>query len=799
MRLNAIQYALTSEDLLTALHSSTADLGNLYNETMSRIKSQCNQRSELAINVLGWITQVKRPLNIRELCHAIGLQFSEKDFTWDRAPAPETVISSCCGLLILDQYTEQVRLLHYTLLEYIEEQCIFATDKATTIRVCLKSLSAPELKPLASRWRPKLTRLAAMQMHIVRTLPFTVYAATHWLDHVHPGLEDSDCIIAFLADDGKIRSWLEVLDFHNPRQQKQVLQSYLCLFPSDPSSSNYLGVQLAIGKGWAACATVLINKTDVGDKGLCKMLYNIVDNRSEDVLKRVLGWPYLLKFVNCEGGLILHHAVKIGFSNGVSSLIEYGADVDQKDTNGCTPLHVSLENRNEGLARQLLKYGASTQSADLLGNTALHWASRAIASKQLFRELLNHGSQVNSKNSRGETPLHLAIKYGGSSTVWLDTIMRLLLDHGADVNATTTTDWSILHYSCYFPEVAQPTRLLIGQSHIKVDCQNDDGNTPLMLAAKSGTKDIINLLLRNGASVTILNNHGQSALHLALEADCKTDPRTSLNQEMAPREIILRIMDQGADVNICDNDGNSALHLAIVHSNSTVISKEIVLRTKDVNSIGTNNDSALNLAVLRSLNSRAREDQQYSLEMVEELLGFGANVNLQGKHKKTPLHLVVEGLATSTGARLDDLYVLLDTLLEAYPDANVHDCMGETVLEKLSRPPSTAGRTLDLLRNSGNYFADDDDEYRAKYYCKVECLYRLFGTLIGQRQRVEYTPSRPREKQDGTQCHPRLRFLQESGINLDLSTNHLCPVAGILRPLVTNFFEAIEAADIAFM
>src|SRR5579871_6741839 len=56
------------------------------------------------------------------------------------------------------------------------------------------------------------------------------------------------------------------------------------------------------------------------------------------------------------------------------------------------------------------------------------------------KQLLAAGAHVNTRDGLGDTPLILAAMYGHTATV------RLLLDHGADVNARNNQDYTALMF-----------------------------------------------------------------------------------------------------------------------------------------------------------------------------------------------------------------------------------------------------------------------------------------------------------------------------------------------------------------
>ncbi len=93
---------------------------------------------------------------------------------------------------------------------------------------------------------------------------------------------------------------------------------------------------------------------------------------------------------------------------------------------------------------------------------------------------------------RRETPLMAACSAGHLS------IVELLLDRGADANATDNTDQTSLHLASKNGHDSIVDMLL--RRGAKMDAEDCSLQTPLMQAAKSGHDDTVKLLLEHGAS-----------------------------------------------------------------------------------------------------------------------------------------------------------------------------------------------------------------------------------------------------------------------------------------------------------
>ena len=93
-------------------------------------------------------------------------------------------------------------------------------------------------------------------------------------------------------------------------------------------------------------------------------------------------------------------------------------------------------------------------------------------------------------------------------------IVKLLMEHGADLNAQSSSGNTPLHYACCggYEDVVV-TLLDAGAS---IEETNENGHTPLMEAASAGHVGVAKILLDRGAGInTHSNEFKESALTLA--------------------------------------------------------------------------------------------------------------------------------------------------------------------------------------------------------------------------------------------------------------------------------------------
>ena len=131
---------------------------------------------------------------------------------------------------------------------------------------------------------------------------------------------------------------------------------------------------------------------------------------------------------------LLQAAAAGGHPDTVELLLRRGADADDPDIFGSSPLHAAAAAGNIGTMRVLLRHGAepgySKYDAPLAvvsgeGERPLHLAVRHPAAVEL---LLTFGASPNGRMLSGETPLHDAASTCAGAS------LLLLLEHGADPN-----------------------------------------------------------------------------------------------------------------------------------------------------------------------------------------------------------------------------------------------------------------------------------------------------------------------------------------------------------------------------
>lgn len=271
----------------------------------------------------------------------------------------------------------------------------------------------------------------------------------------------------------------------------------------------------------------------------------------------------------------LHHAAFEGRMQAVTLLLQAGADVNTADPHGVTALHVAAYRDHTSIVRLLLSRGANPKMIVKspssgtergyervepilkfhVGSTLLHWAA-SKGYDDLVADLLARGLTVDAGDRLGRTPLGLAMWAGHTS------IVNTLLQEKVALSSEDK-DWRCI--SC--EEVGLSIVRVVEETAVcSLNASRDDGFTLLHLAAQNGYPNMMHRLLSLKMSTDVINNQGEPPLFVAIRS----------NQLACVQQLI----NAGTRLSIVDNRGGSALHMAAKNGNVTVI--DMLLTTSEL-------------------------------------------------------------------------------------------------------------------------------------------------------------------------------------------------------------------------
>ena len=256
--------------------------------------------------------------------------------------------------------------------------------------------------------------------------------------------------------------------------------------------------------------------------------------------------PHLVSCRDDDGVAPLHIAATLGHANVAKLLIANKADVNaETDPGGFTPLHWAVSNGHKEVVKLLLANRADVNARDKSdGWTPLHHAV-SRNHEDVVKLLLSHKADADAKSKSGETSLDCAVHHGHGH------IAEVLRQHGGqDTIAPDTT----IHEAIRQGDL-EKTRALLRNSPHMTNSKDNNGQTPLHVAAYNGKKDVAQLLLANRAKVNATDNDGQTPLHLAVQTPLRIAVYNDRNKDVA--QLLLA---NKANVNARDNDGNTPLY-----------------------------------------------------------------------------------------------------------------------------------------------------------------------------------------------------------------------------------------------
>ncbi|KAF3056039.1 Serine/threonine-protein phosphatase 6 regulatory ankyrin repeat subunit C [Trichoderma lentiforme] len=159
----------------------------LYEDSMLRIGFQGPELEHIAVQMLLVLTCARRPLSPQELSHALSIDESSQVFDEYMVPDMDDMVAACTGLVVLDDTSNIVHLVHKSAAEYFERTRSrwFPRANEKMALMCLRYLQIAETKPKETRGEDA---------------PFFQYAKANWSYHSMEG-EKEAAKDAVMSDD----------------------------------------------------------------------------------------------------------------------------------------------------------------------------------------------------------------------------------------------------------------------------------------------------------------------------------------------------------------------------------------------------------------------------------------------------------------------------------------------------------------------------------------------------------------------------------------------------------------------
>ena len=407
-------------------------------ETYVRVLSQIPEVNQAhAHRMLQCLMVAVRPLYVEELAELLAFDFdaaAEGEIpkfraAWRLDNQTQAVLATCSSLvtIVLDWWSgrQVAQFSHFSVKEFLISNRLTST---------LGDISRYHICPISAH--TTLTKAClGLLLHLddrideesINRFPLAGYAAEHWVEHAQ--FED----VAARVKDGMetlfepnkpyFAAWIGIydidLDIDTPSQP--ILESDI---PAKPNPLYY-----SVLCGFYDLVKHLANKYPQHvDAVYGRYRFPLLAALSKDhveIAELLLELGANVDALEATGETILlavlshfrHNLVNI-----VKFLLKHGADVNRRNKDAETPLHLAIRQDRSKVPKILLEHGADANAVNIDGMTPLHilsdgWIENEGDALNYASILLKHGADMNRRDKDNETPFHLAIRWDRTQLV----------------------------------------------------------------------------------------------------------------------------------------------------------------------------------------------------------------------------------------------------------------------------------------------------------------------------------------------------------------------------------------------
>lgn len=454
-----------------------------------------------------------------------------------------------------------------------------------------------------------------------------------------------------------------------------------------------------------SCPVVLVKKLiDLGAN------IDHVSNYKETALMKAAAWntvDVVNSLINEQninqkdrnGNTALHMASTSNVKQVADLLIRSGAGVSLSNNAGMTALMLACQTGSMGIVDSLLRAGADVNVADNYGNTSLILAAKAN-NTEIISALIDAGAIVNKKNNQGETALMQLVSHKN------DKATELLLSYGAEIHADViNVSWDVALSTGNLPAIKAWLK-----NSPDMGLLNEKGDSILHWKNIIKNEEILKILVESGADATKLNSKNETALQHYLNLKNWNDRsyqgrKTRYTQTPDVQTVALLSSACASVIDSFNESGKTAL-MSVV-TNQGIEKIEIV---DELISLLINAGADINLLDINGKTNLRNAYPRY----IEILIKYGAVVNAIDKKGISELmYLSKEIVGRQNRAAFTAIYFLIS----AGVDINYQSKAGITAL--MLAVESGSKDVVEAMLNAGADINMRDNEGRTAWHRSI--------------------------------------------------------------------------------
>lgn len=234
-------------------------------------------------------------------------------------------------------------------------------------------------------------------------------------------------------------------------------------------------------------------------------------------------------------------------------------EAQMEHDNACKALETALKNRNASIVRTLLDSNPGIVPAHAADERPFPVVAVCDSNAECLQILIDHGANVDASHGYRWRAIHYAVREGEIEC------LKILIKNGADVNAKIFYwDWTPLHLAA-IRESTTILEILLKQKP-SLNALDNEKKTPLAWAFKKNNYESVEMLLRAGSDVNFkFSDYPEETL---LHRACR-------NSDVKMVELLLKY---GANVDAKNASGETPLYLAAEAGNLEMV--ELLLKYK---------------------------------------------------------------------------------------------------------------------------------------------------------------------------------------------------------------------------